>query len=246
MCLHSWAMMPFLNGGITIKAVIFDMDGVIIDSHSVAYELLCDAANKFGCNLTVDEIKKWGSLSSRQFWKRVKDEYGLPHDISTLVNSYDEDREIELYNRMNPIPGAKDFLKELKRNKIKTALATSASKKRMNAVIRLFDMHLLFDEFVCDEEVLASKPEPQIFLLASKKLAVSPSECVVVEDSENGKIAAKRAGMWCVGFKGLPHVEENMVGSDMIFNCFGELKVEYIKNFFTLSQGGLSSQRGEN
>lgn len=208
------------------------MDGVIIDSHSVAYQLLCETANKFGCNLTTEEIKKWGSLSSRQFWKRVKDKCGLPHDISVLMNSYDEDREIELYNGMDPISGVRNFLQELKVNQMKTALATSASKKRMNAVIDLFGLHSFFDEFVCDEEVLASKPDPQIFLLASQKLSVEPDECVVVEDSENGKIAAKRAGMWCVGFKGLPHVEENLEGSDMIFQSFHDLKLENLKTRF--------------
>ena len=215
-----------------MKAVIFDMDGVIIDSHSVACQLLCDAANKFGCKLTIEEIKQWGSLSSRQFWKRVKDEWHLPHDISVLMNSYDEDREIELYKGMELISGVRSFLQEVKANQLKTALATSASKMRMNAVVDLFGLHSLFDEFICDEEVSASKPDPQIFLLASQKLSLQPSECVVVEDSENGKIAAKRAGMRCLGFKGLPHVKENMEGADIIFHSFHDLKIEHLKKLF--------------
>jgi HAD superfamily hydrolase (TIGR01509 family) len=217
------------KGESAIKAIIFDMDGVIIDSHSVAYPLLCEAANKYGCNFTVEEIKKWGSLSSRQFWNRVKDECNLPHDISVLMKSYDQEREIKLYKGMEPIPGVRNFLQELKSHQIKTALATSASKKRMDAVINLFGLHSLFDEFVCDEEVFASKPDPQIFLLASQKLSVSPVECVVIEDSENGKIAAKKAGMRCLGFNGLPHVQENMEGSDLVFFSFMDLKIENLK-----------------
>lgn len=213
-------------GGTTIRAFIFDMDGVIIDSHSVAYQLLCETANKFGCSLTIQEIKTWGSLSARQFWKRVKDQYGLTDDISVLISSYDEEREISLYCGMEPVPGVRDFLQDLKINNIKTALATSASRKRMNAVIDLFGLRSLFDELVCDEEVSASKPDPQIFLLASQKLSVGPTKCVVVEDSENGKIATKRAGMRCLGFKGLQHVKENMEGSDMIFYSFYDLRIE--------------------
>jgi HAD superfamily hydrolase (TIGR01509 family) len=182
--------------------------------------------------LTIEGIKKWGSLSSWQFWTRVKDKYNLPHDISFLINSYEQDREIELYREMEPIPGVRDFLFELKKNQIKTALATSASKKRMNAVIDLFHLHLLFDEVVCDEEVLTSKPDPQIFLLASQKISVEPAECVVIKDSENGKIAAKKAGMKCIGFKGLPHVQENMEGSDFIFYDFNDLRVEELKKLF--------------
>ncbi|KRF06802.1 hypothetical protein ASG89_18290 [Paenibacillus sp. Soil766] len=215
-----------------IKAVIFDMDGVIIDSHSVAYQLLCETANTFGCNLTSKEIKTWGSLSSRQFWTKVKEQYNLPHDISLLINSYNQDREIELYKSMKPIPGVKEFLYDIKSNQVKTALATSASKKRMDAVIHLFELHTLIDEIVCDEEVAASKPDPQIFLLASQKLAIEPAECLVIEDSENGKIAAKKAGMKCLGFKGLSHVKENMEGSDMLFFNFNELNIKELQKQF--------------
>lgn len=215
-----------------IKAVIFDMDGVIIDSHSVAYQLLCETANTFGCNLTIKEIKSWGSLSSRQFWTKVKEQYNLPHDISLLMKSYNQDREIELYKFIEPVPGVKEFLYKLKSNRVKTALATSATKKRMEAVINLFRLHTLFDIVVCDEEVAASKPDPQIFVLASQKLAVEPTECLVIEDSENGKLAAKKAGMKCLGFKGLSHVEENMEGSDMLFLSFNELDIkELLKQF---------------
>ncbi|KRE45359.1 HAD family hydrolase [Paenibacillus sp. Soil522] len=215
-----------------IKAVIFDMDGVIIDSHSVAYQLLCETANTFGCNLTIKEIKTWGSLSSRQFWTKVKEQYNLPHDISFLIKSYNQDREIELYKSMEPIPGVKEFLYDIKSNQVKTALATSASKKRMDAVIHLFELNTLFDVIVCDEEVVASKPDPQIFLLASQKLAIEPAECLVIEDSENGKIAAKKAGMKCLGFKGLSHVKENMEGSDMLFFNFNELNIKELQKQF--------------
>lgn len=215
-----------------IKAIIFDMDGVIIDSHSVAYQLLCETANTFVCNLTIEEIKTWGSLSSRQFWTKVKELYNLPHDISLLIKSYNQDREIELYKSMEPVPGVKEFLHDIKRNQVKTALATSASKKRMEAVIYLFGLHTLFDVIVCDEEVVASKPDPQIFLLASQKLAVEPAECLVIEDSENGKIAAKKAGMKCLGFKGLSHVKENMEGSDMLFFSFKELNIKELQKQF--------------
>ncbi|MFD0681899.1 MULTISPECIES: HAD family hydrolase [unclassified Paenibacillus] len=215
-----------------IKGIIFDMDGVIIDSHSVAYQLLCETANTFGCNLTIEEIKTWGSLSSKQFWTKVKEQFSLPHEISLLIESYNQDREIELYKFMEPVSGVKEFLYDIKRNQVKTALATSASKKRMDAVINLFGLHTLFDVIVCDEDVVASKPDPQIFLLASEKLGVEPVECLVIEDSENGKIAAKKANMKCLGFKGLSHVKENMDGSDLIFFSFNELNIMELQKQF--------------
>lgn len=208
-------------------AVIFDMDGVIIDSHSVAYNLLCATANAFGCPVAVDEVKSWGSLSSRQFWKKVKDDYGLPQDLSELMKSYDQDKENQMYKDMAPIKGVVQFLKQLQKNKIQTALATSATMKRMQAVMDLFELHPYFEAVVCDEEVTKSKPDPQIFLLASQKLSVKPNRCIVIEDSENGKVAAKSAGMKCIGFKGLPHVNENMDGCEMIITDFDDLKIDH-------------------
>ncbi|WP_127533285.1 HAD family hydrolase [Paenibacillus kobensis] len=211
-----------------LRAVIFDMDGVIIDSHSVAYELLCESANEYGCALTVEQIKGWGSLSSRQFWTKVKTDYGLPQELSDLIRSYDADKEIQKYRGMMPIPGVKELLAQLRHSGIQTALATSASRYRTNAVLDLFGLHSLFDAVVCDDEVKASKPDPHIFTLASDKLAVPAQSCVVIEDSGNGLLAAQRAGMKCIGYKGLPHVHENMDGADLIVTDFSRLGVEEI------------------
>lgn len=225
-----------------IKAFLFDMDGVIIDSHSVAYQLLSEAAQMYGCSVTAQEIKSWGSLSSRQFWTIVKERYRLPHDTSTLIASYNQDREIELYSSMQPIPGVRQFLEECKENGLKTALATSASRKRMDAVLDLFGLLDLFDATVCDEEVAASKPDPHIFILASEKLHVRPAECIVIEDSYNGWVAAKKAGMKCLGYKGLSHVNENMEGSDQLFNHFHELSVIQLLHRYSLDFVKLDSE----
>lgn len=205
------------------------MDGVIIDSHSIADKLLVDAANKFGCNLSVDDIRKWGSLSSRQFWGKVKKDYNLPYAVEYLRSFYKSEDEIEQYRTIKPVDGVIEFIKRLKNEKIKTGLATSASKRRMMSVIEIFSLEDLFDVLVCDEEVMHSKPDPEILLKAAERLKVPPEKCVVIEDSENGKNAARRAGMKIIGFKGLPHVDENMEGSDIIIRSFGELSVLQIE-----------------
>jgi HAD superfamily hydrolase (TIGR01509 family) len=215
-----------------MKAVIFDMDGVIIDSHSVAYQLLREAANRYGCNLSINEIKQWGSLSSCQFWQRVKEEYRLPQDITELMNTYDVDREISLYKEIGLIPGVRRLLEDLKENEINTALATSASRKRMNAVLEMFNLDVLFDKCLCDEDVSVSKPNPEIYLKASLGLSIQPDNCVVIEDSKNGKIAAQRAGMKCIGFKGLKHVNEDMSGCQLVVDDFRGLNTIKLKELF--------------
>lgn len=212
-----------------MKAVIFDMDGVIIDSHSVAYRLLCESANKFGCNLTVDEIKQWGSLSSRQFWQIIKEKYSLSQQLDELIHTYDVDREISLYKEIGLITGIVELLEDLKENRIIAALATSASSKRMNAVLEMFNLKRFFEKCLCDEDVSFSKPNPEIYLKASIVLSIPPNECIVIEDSKNGKIAAQRAGMKCVGFTGLKHVNEDMSGCDLIIDNFNEINANKLK-----------------
>ncbi|WP_027084608.1 HAD family hydrolase [Cohnella panacarvi] len=208
-----------------MEVVIFDMDGVIIDSHSIAIRLLREAANSYGCNLSDEEIQSWGSLSSRQFWTKVKEDFQLPHELNELIQSYNVDREIDLYREIELIPGVRDFLVALRERGIKTALATSASRKRMNAVLDIFNIGKYFDQCVCDDEVEASKPDPEIFLLAASKLQVDPTRCVVIEDSRNGLLAAKSAGMKCVAFKGLAHVQEKMDGADIVLTDFNDREI---------------------
>ena len=211
-----------------IKAAIFDMDGVIIDSHFVAFQLLTNSANKLGCNITIDEIKSWGSLSSKKFWQKIKEIYNINEPLESLINQYNVDEEIELYKKMSPINGVIDFVKLLKNNDIKLGLATSATEYRMQAVIKLFNLNKYFNVFTCDNEVINSKPDPEIFIKTAEKLKVKPANCLVIEDSENGKIAAKKAKMKVIGFKGLNHIDENMDGSDLIIYNFNDIKMDDI------------------
>lgn len=219
-----------------MEAVIFDMDGVLIDSHSVSIQMLCDTANGYGCNLSIDDIKSWGSLSSRQFWSKVKDTYNLSQSLEELFQTYNVDKEIEKYIEIGQMSGVKNLLIELKAEGIKTAIATSASRKRMNAVIKLFELNDYFDEYICDDEVRMSKPDPEIYLLAAKKLGVNPCSCVVIEDSNNGLRSAKSAGMKCIGYKGLPHVNENLDGANKLITDFRQITVKDIEELLKLVQ----------
>jgi len=215
-------MMPHL-------AVIFDLDGVIIDSHAVAYDLLGNSAQRFGCNVSAEEIRAWGSLSSRQFWTRIKANYGLTHSLDELVASYDENEEIALYQDMRPIAGIPELIGSLSRLSVPIGLATSASRKRTSAVLDLFRIGSFFSAVVCDDDVHASKPDPAVYLEAGRRLGVSPDRCVVIEDSANGIAAAHNAGMKCVGFAGLAHVKEDLQTADLVVTEMRALNFEILR-----------------
>ena len=210
-----------------IQAVIFDMDGVIIDSHAIALSLLCEAAAQYGVRLTEQQIQSWGSLSSRQFWTKVKNDYQLETDIDILRTSYDTEREIAKYAEIGLIDGILPVIQTCKSLSIGLALATSASRKRMQAVLELFDLEPFFDVVLCDEDVSKSKPDPEIFLKAARTLGVEPETCLVIEDSQNGIIAAKEANMTTVGYNGSPYTSEHLE-PDYLVSDFTQLDIRKI------------------
>lgn len=207
------------------KAILFDMDGVVIDSHAVSHELLLKTVRQYVPSMTSSELSKFGGLSFRLFWEKIKTDYGLDADLETLNNSYDEQKEIDLYFEIDLIPGARDLLASARIAGLKTALVTSASRKRMESVLDIFNIRQRFDATVCDEDVFASKPDPQIYLTAAEKLRVNPTDCIAIEDSRSGVLAAKNAGMRCIGFKYSKHTIEDLSMADTIVSAFSEIDV---------------------
>lgn len=181
-----------------MKAVIFDMDGVIIDSQLIADRLLNLTAKRFGVRLTKQELHNLHGVSSQTFWKYVKDTYNLPRTVDYYHKQYDVEEEICMYNDLHPIQGIPELITDLRGHNIPLALATSASKRRMQAVLDLFAMHSSFDVTICADDVIQAKPNPEIFINAADKLQILPKECIVIEDALKGLEAAIRANMKCV------------------------------------------------
>jgi len=181
-------------------AVIFDMDGVIIDSQAAANRALVEAAARHGVRLNVAELEDLVGASKEQFWTYVRTRYGLPEPIAFYAASYDEDQEIASYDETLLAPGLYALFAELRAANVQIALSTSASRKRMNAVIEMFELAPWLDVAICCEDVTRQKPAPDLFLSAAAALGVAPNQCVVIEDSAPGILAARSAGMPVVGF----------------------------------------------
>ena len=219
-----------LSMNVAIEAVIFDMDGVIMDSHAIAQELLCHTAQRFGAPISIEEVKSFGALSSHQFWSAVKAKYGLPEAVEFYVAEYDDREEVKMYRDQGPIEGITDLIVDLHSHRIRLGLATSASRYRMMAVVNMFQLQTYFDAFICGEDVSNCKPDPEVFLTTAARLGAVPECCVVVEDSRNGLIAAKAAGMKCIAFTGSPNVEENLEGAELIIDNFSSISVDDVLN----------------
>jgi beta-phosphoglucomutase len=181
-----------------MKAVIFDMDGVIIDSISISDKLLGHTAKQFGVHLTEKQLHELHGISGQSFWKYLKHTYNLPESVEYYINKYDVEEEIRLYKDLKPISGIPQLIDDLRKHKIPLALATSASKYRMNKFLELFQMQKTFDAIICADDVSQAKPNPEIFLKAAAKLSINPTDCIVIEDAVNGYKAATQAGMKCI------------------------------------------------
>ncbi len=185
-----------------IEAVIFDLDGVIVDTahyHFVAWQRL---ANELGITFTEKENERLKGVSRMHSLEIILEIGGviLPEvkkeELATKKNSW----FVEYIEAIRPeeiFKGVKEMLQELRARGFKVALASSS--KNAETVLRLLQIKNLFDTVVDGTMIKNSKPDPEIFLLAASKLGVSPNVCVVFEDAEAGVEAALAAGMKCIG-----------------------------------------------
>lgn len=197
-----------------LAAVVFDMDGVIIDSHAVANRALVEAAKAHGVRLNVSELEDLVGASDQQFWSYVKDRYGLPESVAYYARTYNEDGEIASYDQTLLSPGLDTLFDELRTGDLRIALATSGSRKRMNAVIELYGLAPWLDVALCREDAAREKPAPDLYLAAAAALGVRPSSCIAIEDSARGIAAARAAEMFVLGFNAYCVTDAHMSEAD--------------------------------
>ncbi|MBL7858244.1 MAG: beta-phosphoglucomutase [Cyclobacteriaceae bacterium] len=185
-----------------VKACIFDLDGVIVDTahyHFLAWKRL---ANELGFNLTETDNERLKGVSRLQSLEIILELAGITlsdHEKELLANKKNT-WFVDYVERMVPeeiFPGVRKLIQDLRSAGIKVALASSS--KNAKTVIQLLHIQNDFDAVVDGTMIAHSKPDPEIFLLASTKLGIPPSECLVFEDAEAGVEAARAAGMKCVG-----------------------------------------------
>ncbi len=183
-----------------IKAVIFDFDGVIVDTPKISFLAWKESFKRAGIDFTREEYLKYQGIRSQdkipiilkshgKYTKELSDELlkyreGLKRSILKMVSK--EDIEI---------PGAIDFLKSLKNKKLKLALITSSLRDTASVLLEKMDIKKCFDITIFGDDVMKGKPDPEIFLTAAKKLGVKPDKCLVFEDVVNGVKACRTACM---------------------------------------------------
>jgi len=201
-----------------IKAVIFDMDGVIIDSeplHDQSSKLMFERMTGKSGDEILRDLVAFRGRTERDFWSHMRQSYALAPSAEELARQEEEGFFSLLASSadVQPIAGVAELAGRL-RASYPVALASSSSHIVISRVLARLQMRAVFSVVVSGDDVQHGKPAPDIFLLAAAQLGVDATNCLVIEDSHHGVAAAKAAGMKCLGFRGTPHNKNDLSKAD--------------------------------
>ncbi len=207
-----------------ITTIIFDMDGVLINSEPTHQKMGREQFEALGLNISDEEFMSYVGTSSINMWTRIINKHGLnedPYDL--LLKGRGKYIKVLKEGKVPMVEGAMDLVKRLHKKGYKLVVASSASRKTVEAVLDYFDLQKYFIAKIAGDEVEHSKPNPEIFLKIAKAVGSSPDECLVIEDSSNGVKAAKDAGMACVAYKNHGTGIQDLSQADMIVTDLSEI-----------------------
>ncbi|MBR9692822.1 HAD family phosphatase [Candidatus Woesearchaeota archaeon] len=211
-----------------VKAVLFDMDGVLVDSE----RYFISDANKFFEVLiptwTSDDFANISGRNAIDIHEILTRDYGLKMDFDIYIEQATAFVRTIYEKKVALMPGVESSIATLKEQGVPIALASSTLRSWIQMVTDRFKLE--FDTVVSAEDVDKGKPAPDIFLKAAADLNAQPSECIVIEDSRNGVAAAKAAGMYCIGFRADYNVKQDLSHADMEIDDLGKLP-EIISTF---------------
>ena len=215
-----------------IKTVIFDMDGVIVDTepvHHFAYE---QHFKELDITVTPEMYAEFTGSSTKNIYSIIKDRFDLTDDVQTLVEgkrrlfnaAFDHKEDLYL------LKGVEDLIKELYAKGMQLVLASSSANETLDRIFTRFEFHPYFTYKVSGEDFPKSKPHPAIFLKAAELSKTPIENCIVIEDSTNGIIAANAAGIYCVGYKSVNSKLQDYSLADKVISHFKELDYDKILN----------------
>ncbi|HML74237.1 MAG TPA: HAD-IA family hydrolase [Anaerohalosphaeraceae bacterium] len=179
--------------------VIFDMDGVLVDSEPFICKAACMMFDELGLRVRPEDFVPFVGMGENRYLGGVAEHYHFQIDITQAKKrTYDIYLDI-IRGRLQPLPGVHAFVEKCRLLGKKIAIASSADRRKV--IGNLSEIHLppdQFDAVITGEDVVHKKPNPEIFLLAASKLGLAPQHCLVVEDAVSGVAAAKAAGAVCL------------------------------------------------
>ena len=215
--------------GDSLKAIIFDMDGVIINSEPLHFKIEKELLEELGGNISDEELQSFAGTTDYNMWSKFKEMFKLKPPVEELVETKKE-RFMKRIDEVDLVDNFMDFMLAAYEEGFLLAIASSNNRRIVDAVVEKFQLGKYMQFIISGEEVKKGKPDPEIFLTAAKKMNVSPTDCIVIEDATNGVKAAKAAGMKCIALKNLDSGNQDLSEADLIIKNFKELNLDIIKS----------------
>ncbi|WP_366295362.1 HAD family phosphatase [Paenibacillus sp. AN1007] len=208
-----------------IQAVIFDMDGVLIDSEPIYFEIERSSFDHFGADVTIEDHHSFVGVTLESMWRQVIDKYQLHTPLDEIL-AYHQHHVMETMHAhpgLTAMPGVERWVQWLHEQRIPIAVASSSPRALIDLIMNKTGLGRYLEMRITGEEVAHGKPAPDIFLAVSELIGVSPVNCLVIEDSRNGVQASKSAGMRCIGCVNPGSGNQNLSKADVQISSYDEL-----------------------
>ncbi len=208
-----------------VKAVIWDMDGVIADTaqyHLKGWQMVFQ---KRGVNYTEEDFRRNTGKRSDSIIRSILGKKIAHGEIMAIIREKDENFRQLMGQNIRPFPGVLKLITSLKEHKFKIAIASSAPMENIRLITQSLKIHNCFDAIVSGWEVTEGKPNPQTFLLTAEKLGVETEHCIVIEDAIAGVTASKRAGIHCIAVTNTTP-REDLREADLVIDTLEEITVD--------------------
>ena len=210
-----------------MQAFIFDMDGVIIDSEPIHTKIIRTTLIEHNITISDEEFDKFIGMSSTAVFSHFIKLYNLPYTSEEmLIDHMTQFKNYIIEHHLRPIDGILSLIQNLKAKNIPLAIASSSPLDVIQFVSKAFNIEQYFQCIISGEDLPRSKPDPTIYLKTAQTLQIDPTQCVVLEDSTNGCIAAKNANMYCIGFINPNSGKQNLSQADITINKINDINLD--------------------
>lgn len=208
-----------------IEGVIFDMDGVLIDSEPIYFDIEKSTFVHFGAQVEEEEHHTYVGVTLASMFEQVQQRHRLNCTVEDMLSFHVQNvmDVIREHQELRPFDGLVAWLDWLHEAGVPMFVASSSPRALIELILERLELRSYFQGMVSGEEVAHGKPAPDIFLHAAKQLGVTSERCIVIEDSRNGVKAARAAGMRCIGHQNPGSGSQNLEQANTVIHSYTEL-----------------------